>query len=66
MSGCEFTDNINILTGNPCLETMMNENENINDEYTRNMDYLEKGYLFAVTILFVGILYKASNRFVVE
>ena len=59
MSGCEFNSNINILTGQPCLETMQNVNEDV-----YYMSNFEKGYLFAFTLLTVGLLYKANNKLI--
>lgn len=59
MSGCEFNDYRNPVSGAYCLETMQNI-----DDYDRVivMSNFEKGYLIAFTVLVVGILYKANNR----
>lgn len=59
MSGCEFNNDINTITGKYCLETMQNVNEDI---YVTEMTNFEKGYLLAFTILVVGLLYKANNK----
>ena len=55
MSPCEFNNNINPITMEPCLESM----SNISD---REMSNFEKGYLLAFTILAVGLLYKANYK----
>ena len=63
MSGCEFNNDKNTFTGNHCLETMKNINEDINENINiKEMTNFEKGYLFAFTILVVGLLYKANYK----
>jgi hypothetical protein len=62
MSGCEFNNNVNILTGQPCLETMQNYNVMSDMGDIKLMSNFEKGYLIAFTLLFVGLLYEANNK----
>lgn len=60
MSSCEFTNNRNPLSGAYCLETM----QNLNESNTIHISNFEKGYLFAFTILVVGVLYKANQKLI--
>jgi hypothetical protein len=58
MSGCDFSTNINPITGTPCFEAM----QNLEDDTNYKMTFNEKGYLIAFTILTVGLLYKANYK----
>jgi hypothetical protein len=73
MSGCEFSNNMNPITGKPCFEAMQNLStpQDLNEKgnldyspynYNTKMDFTEKGYLIAFTILTVGLLYKANYK----